>query len=245
MQGEEVVYKWKFRLDENFQVSPSFTHVHQLKSVGGSLASMPMYTITLRKGNPDRLELRYAETNSQITLKQTNLAPLKGVWLDVTERITYGKSGAYSIEIKNNFSDTLLFNYSNNSIVNWRENAEFVRPKWGIYRSLNSSQDLRNEEVLFANFSIEEQGSLSVRNVNKERSLIKIFPNPSNSSLKIEEKKDNSYNVIKIINQLGQIIIVDKKKKKSINISKFPKGIYTVMFLKNNIKVATEKFIVP
>ena len=77
VEGEEVVYKWKFKLDENLQVSSSFTHVHQLKSVGGNLESMPMYTLTLRKSNPDRLELRYAETDSQITLTQTDLAPLK------------------------------------------------------------------------------------------------------------------------------------------------------------------------
>ena len=95
-----MVYKWKFKLDENLQVSSSFTHVHQLKSVGGNLESMPMYTLTLRKSTPDRLELRYAETDTQITLKQTDLAPLKGVWLKVEETITYGTSGAYSIEIK-------------------------------------------------------------------------------------------------------------------------------------------------
>jgi len=100
VEEEEVVYKWKFKLDSNLQLSSSFTHVHQLKSVGGSLASMPMYTLTLRKSSPDRLELRYAETTTQTTLKQTDLAPLKGTWLEVTETITYGTSGAYSIEIK-------------------------------------------------------------------------------------------------------------------------------------------------
>ena len=82
IEGETVVYKWKFKLAAGFQSSPNFTHLHQLKSVGGSLASMPMYTLTTRKGNPDRLELRYAETNSQVTLMQTSLTPFINTWRD-------------------------------------------------------------------------------------------------------------------------------------------------------------------
>lgn len=156
IQGETVVYKWKFKLNSGFQSSPNFTHLHQLKSVGGSLESMPMYTLTTRKGNPDKLELRYAETATQITLSQTDLTPLIGIWLDVTETITYGTSGSYDMEIKSVNDGTVLFNYSNSSIVNWRPNASFVRPKWGIYRSLINVQDLQDEEVLFANFSITE-----------------------------------------------------------------------------------------
>jgi len=156
IENETVVYKWKFKLPSGFQSSPNFTHIHQLKSVGGSLESMPMYTLTTRKGSPDRLELRYAETDNQVTLAQTELAPLIGVWLEVTETISYGVNGTYDINIKRVSDDSVLFEYSNNSIVNWRPEASFVRPKWGIYRSLINSQDLRDEALLFANFSIEE-----------------------------------------------------------------------------------------
>jgi hypothetical protein len=155
--NETVVYKWKFKLSAGFQSSPNFTHLHQLKSVGGSLASMPMYTLTTRKGNPDRLQLRYAETDSQVTLAQTALAPFIDEWLEVTEKIKYGINGTYEITIKRVNDEVVLFEYANSSIVNWRPEASFVRPKWGIYRSLLNAQDLRDEFLLFANFSIEEQ----------------------------------------------------------------------------------------
>jgi hypothetical protein len=36
----------------------------------------------------------------------------------------------------------------------WRGDATFNRPKWGIYRSLNSSNYLRDETVLFSDFCI-------------------------------------------------------------------------------------------
>lgn len=156
IENETVVYKWLFKLPEGFQSSPNFTHLHQLKSVGGDFSSMPMYTLTTRKGSPDRLELRYAETDTQITLKQTDLATLIDVWLEVTETISYGASGTYAISIKKVIDGTVLFEYANNDIINWRPEGSFVRPKWGIYRSLLNAQDLRDETILFANFSVEE-----------------------------------------------------------------------------------------
>ncbi|MFP4845335.1 hypothetical protein [Winogradskyella sp. PE311] len=156
IENETVIYKWKFKLKAGFQSSPNFTHLHQLKSVGGALESMPMYTLTTRKGTPDKLQLRYAETDSQITVEEAELAPFIDTWLEVTETIKYGTSGTYAIEIKNISDDSVLFEYSNNTIINWRPEASFVRPKWGIYRSLINQQDLRDEEVLFADFSITE-----------------------------------------------------------------------------------------
>ena len=118
IEHEKVVYRWKFKLEDGFQSSPNFTHLHQLKSVGGSLASMPMYTLTTRKGSPDKLELRYAETDKQVTLTKTDLTPFIGTWLDVTETIIYGTSGTYEIVIKKVNDETILFEYANNSIIN-------------------------------------------------------------------------------------------------------------------------------
>ena len=218
--------------------------MHQLKSVGGSLASMPMYTVTLRKSSPDRLELRYAETDSQVTLKQTDLAPFKGVWLEVTETIQYSTSGYYSIEIKKVSDGATLFNYTNNSLTNWRPNADFARPKWGIYRSLNSDEDLRDEEVLFANFSIEELSTLSVNDFKTNNNRINLYPNPSNNSVIILENNPNSFTSYTIVNELGQKIISQKTNKNLINISTLSKGIYTVIFTKNNNRVAVKKLLV-
>ena len=155
-EGEYVIYRWKFKLATGFQSSPNFTHIHQLKSVGGDLAGMPMYTLTTRRGNPDRMELRYAETDQQITLTQTALAPFLGQWISVEEQILYAFNGLYRITLKNTQTDELLMSYTNESIVNWRAGGEFVRPKWGIYRSLLQAEDLRDEALLFADFSITE-----------------------------------------------------------------------------------------
>lgn len=242
IEGEIVVYKWKFKLDAGLQVSPNFTHVHQLKSVGGPLASMPMYTITLRNASPDRLELRYAETDTQITLKQADLAPFKGEWLDVTETIQYGTSGTYAIQIKRVSDDAILFEYENNDIVNWRPDADFVRPKWGIYRSLNNYQYLRDEEVLFANFSVEEMETLSTEELTEKKGIT-IYPNPVKDSLKISETITGSYDSVTIVNMLGQVLLEETSNKKTIDTSKLGQGTYFVVFKKNNKVITTKKLM--
>ncbi|WP_299556068.1 T9SS type A sorting domain-containing protein [Seonamhaeicola sp.] len=240
IEDEIVVYKWKFKIDAGFQSSSSFTHLHQLKSVGGSLASMPMYTLTTRKGSPDQLELRYAETTSQVTLTKTDLAPFKGIWLDVTETITYGTSGTYSLEIKKVSDGTVLFDYSNNSIINWRAGADFVRPKWGIYRSLNSPSDLRDEAVLFANFSIEEVSGLSTID-NKNQSL-KLYPNPTNDYLFIEHTNGLHFNHITIYDITGKAVL-SLKDSNNIDVSRLPNGFYFISLKTQNDLVFRKRFI--
>ncbi len=45
-EGETVVYKWKFLVPIGFQPSSNFTHLHQIKPVGGD-ESDPLFVFTL------------------------------------------------------------------------------------------------------------------------------------------------------------------------------------------------------
>ncbi|MFD0990789.1 T9SS type A sorting domain-containing protein [Mariniflexile jejuense] len=242
VEGEIVVYKWKFKLPTGFQSSSSFTHIHQLKSVGGLYEATPMYTLTTRKGTPDQLELRYAQTSSQSTLKKTDLTPFKGTWVDVTETITYGTNGSYSILIKRVSDNTELFNYSSSNIVNWQTGADFVRPKWGIYRSLNTPSDLRDEEVLFANFSIEEIGSLSA--ISPKQTSFKIYPNPADTSKVTIQASPNSFDSIYIYNNLGKLVNTLISNNTTIDTTNLKSGIYLIVFKKNGINVSSKKLVV-
>ncbi len=155
-QGETHIYRWKFRLDSAFQASPNFSHVFQIKPRGGNDDSNPLITITLRSSNPDRLEIRHAASNSgQVTVATAELNPLKGQWLDVYCRALYRDNGKLELRITTPDSATVLW-YQNYLLDMWRAGADFNRPKWGIYRSLNSPSFLRDEQLRFAGFSIEE-----------------------------------------------------------------------------------------
>lgn len=157
--GETVVYRWKFKLDKDFQVSKKFTHIHQIKAVGGSEDAMPSITFTLRKSNPDKFLIRYASNMEQTTLASAPLDGFRSVWIEAYERITYGKTGngRYEIQLTRVDNGKIILAYKNDSLRMWKTDASFLRPKWGIYRSLQNASDLRDEQVKFADFYIKEE----------------------------------------------------------------------------------------
>jgi hypothetical protein len=155
--GDIVTYRWKFKLDSLFQSSPNFTHIHQIKAGDGPDADLPLITITPRYASPqDKIQVIFTPplTTKTTKLIEVDLAPFKGAWVEVYERILFTETGTYNITIKRVSDEAILLNYSKNNIAMWRDSSTFIRPKWGIYRSLLSPEYLRDENVLFADFSL-------------------------------------------------------------------------------------------
>ena len=174
-------------------------------------------------------------------MKEVNLAPFIGNWCEAIETVTYGESGTYDIIIKRISDGVTLFSYNNNSIRMWKTNADFVRPKWGIYRSLLNAQDLRNEEVLFADFSIEEIPLILSTNGTNPELNIQLYPNPSVNSIQIDGIIQKNINY-KILNLEGKIILEGKVINNQIEISDLMKGVYFISFqLDENVIV--KKFV--
>ncbi|SHN00355.1 T9SS type A sorting domain-containing protein [Chitinophaga sp. CF418] len=203
--NETVTYRWKFKLDAGFIPTANFCHIHQIKAGDGDDGA-PLITITPRAGNPQKLQIIHS-TGSGGTggeVHSVNLSSFKGVWVDVVEKVKYSTSGTYEIVIKRVSDGVTLLSYSNSNINMWRDGTTFCRPKWGIYRSLNSISELRDEQVRFADFCIAEGNAtcsatlaappedlevLSKKNEpSKEPAAIavKVFPNPAENSSTID-----------------------------------------------------------
>jgi hypothetical protein len=157
MYGDLCNYRWKFKLDAGFQPSPNFTHIHQIKAGDGSDSDSPLITITPRSASPERLEIIYTAPNGLSgsgTKATAPLAGFKGQWIEAFERTLYASNGTYELTLRRVSDGFVLLSYTNTNLNMWRGDATFNRPKWGIYRSINSSNYLRDEQVLFANFCI-------------------------------------------------------------------------------------------
>ena len=157
--GDTVTYRWRFKLDAGFQPSSNFTHIHQIKAGDGSNSGSPIFTLTPRSGSPERLELIWVNSAGTTTKVQTApLSGFKGEWVEAYERVTYADPGSYSIEIRRLGDRAVLLSYSSENIETWRTGGTmpttFVRPKWGIYRSLNNVAALRDEQVRFDDFCL-------------------------------------------------------------------------------------------
>ena len=156
--GETVKYKWQFKVPTGLQPSLNFFHIHQVKAVDG-LDSDPIFTLTPRyNASGNIMQLIYVDSYSNNTTETTaSLSLFENTWVEATEQIRIDSvHGSYSIVIKKVSDGTTLLSYSNNDIQTIRYNNTFIRPKWGIYRSLSSISYLRNETMRFNSFSIQE-----------------------------------------------------------------------------------------
>ncbi len=232
IQGETVAYSWKFKLPQNFKVSKNFTHLHQIKSVGGLYSSTPMVTLTARKATPDQIELRYTATNMQSTLKKASLDLFRGQWVRVTEVIKYDNLGGYYIKISRVSDGLVLFNYNISAMDMWQDGSSFTRPKWGIYRSIKSLSYLRDEQVRFADFSIQELIPLSVQDYRAKSTNNKLKVNNSKGIVSLKNIPKNSYEEIELVDENGKKIAHTRLlRKQKITISGLKKGDYYVSFL--------------
>jgi hypothetical protein len=240
--GETVVYKWKFRLDAAFQPSKNFTHIHQIKAYGGKYPDMPVVSFIARGGNPEKFQVMHSDSVASAEMAHTNLSLFKGVWVEATETITYATDGKYNVVFKKVSDNSIIFTYNNEHINMWRQQADGIRPKWGIYRSLLNPAMLRDEALLFADFSIEEIGGNLTAAIGastlKNETL--FFPNPVAESLHFTKDK---WQLITVTNMEGKIVLQKKDSKtNSLDVSSLAAGTY-VLLLKSATRQANARFI--
>ena len=139
--GETVWYRWKFRLDKAFQGSTRFTHIFQIKSDLGA----PIMTLTPRVST---FEITgRASGNSP----KVDLARFRGVWVVVDLKVLFSDAGRVEITIRRIPDGEVLFSYAGGADM-WDANASGHDSKFGIYRSLDAKELLRDEQVRFADF---------------------------------------------------------------------------------------------
>jgi len=159
-ENETFVYRWKFRINASMEVSTRFTHLFQLKAVGGP-DSHPILTISgAERSGDDGIEVRYSPLQDDTMLQRTNWNMVTGEWLEAYCRVTFAESGDLRLIVTRMSDDEVIFDIDERGLDLWRgeDASHFVRPKWGIYRSILDWDNLRadEEDVRFANFSISE-----------------------------------------------------------------------------------------
>jgi len=159
-KNESMVYQWTFKINDSMEVSKRFSHFFQLKAKGGDDKS-PILTITgnERNGN-DGLEVRHKGAGKFTVLQRADWTEIAGEWIDVYCRVDYAESGSVRMITKRLSDNKIIFDIDQSDLDMWRgtQSKHFVRPKWGIYRSVADYDNLRSEEevVRFANFTVSK-----------------------------------------------------------------------------------------
>ncbi|MEM1175053.1 MAG: hypothetical protein AAGI27_09585 [Pseudomonadota bacterium] len=159
-ENETFVYRWKFKVNADMDVSTRFTHFFQLKAVGGD-DSQPILTISgAERGGEDGIEVRHSPLQETTLLARTDWSLVTGEWLEAYCRAAFSDTGELRFIVTRLRDDEVIFDIDVSDLDLWRgtDASHFVRPKWGIYRSLLDLGNLRPDEevVRFANFSVQE-----------------------------------------------------------------------------------------
>ena len=136
--GDTFEYRWKFKVNKDFDVSKNFTHLFQLKSVDNGIGT-PILALTGRgKNNIEVMELGHVPVDKKTRLARVDLADFKDQWISVICNVTYHEQGSISFNATRLSDNKALINVNTQNVDTWRgtEPEHFVRPKWGIYRSL-------------------------------------------------------------------------------------------------------------
>ncbi|MBT8094537.1 MAG: hypothetical protein KJP08_07000 [Gammaproteobacteria bacterium] len=159
-ENETFIYRWKFRINDAMEVSTRFSHFFQLKAVGGP-DSHPILTISgAERGGEDGIEVRYSPLQADTILQRQDWSRVTGEWLEAYCRVTFAESGDLRLIVTRMRDDEVIIDIDEQGLDLWRgeDASHFVRPKWGIYRSILDWDNLRPDEesVRFANFSVSE-----------------------------------------------------------------------------------------
>src|SRR5215510_1832078 len=157
--GDTAYYRWKFKLPSGFQASSNFTHIFQIKAQAGDDAGAPLVTITPRAGSPDTLQIIWTPPTGQSgggVKAQADLSLFRNVWVEAFVQYKSADSGNVQLSIKRLSDGATLVSWNSGTVDTWRAGNNYNRGKWGIYRSLNSVSQLRDETVLFADWCVSE-----------------------------------------------------------------------------------------
>jgi len=147
--GETWRIAYDLFLPTTLHGTSKFTHIFQTKTPATN--GGPWVTLSLsRNGSGERLRLRAFSTPGSPDIGSTDLAPLRNKWISVEITLTIGAKGAGRLVVHDG---TRTVVDSGRSGVNIPDQGDYVRPKWGIYRSVESaSSDIIDTHLLIRNY---------------------------------------------------------------------------------------------
>ncbi|MFI7704880.1 CBM35 domain-containing protein [Nonomuraea sp. NPDC049480] len=143
---------YQMYIPTSLDATSSFTHIAQMKTPG---SGAPLYTMSLPiSGGTPKINLRYWDESEQThEVGNTNLNPIQGKWLDTTFEFKASDNGYLRWTLRD--GSTTLVDRRMDGTDLWRGDDEYLRPKWGIYRSINSS-GLQDTYLLIRNLQAHQ-----------------------------------------------------------------------------------------
>ena len=112
------------------------------------------------RSGQDGIEVRHSPLVDTTIVARRDWALVTGEWLQAYCRATFADDGELRLIVVRKRDGEVIFDIEQGGLDLWRGEStnHFVRPKWGIYRSIADPDNLRAEEeiVRFADFVVDK-----------------------------------------------------------------------------------------
>ena len=151
--GETWRITYEMFMPTTLHGTSKFTHIFQLKTPATN--GGPWVTLSLhRSGSKETLQLQADSTSGAPAIGTTDLSPLRNKWITVELTFKIGSSGTARFLVRNGtgFSAPVVVDASRSGLK-IPDQGDYVRPKWGIYRSVESaSSDIIDTHLFIRNY---------------------------------------------------------------------------------------------
>ena len=116
----------------------------------------PWVTVALsRSGSTEIIQARAYANSGSPAIAKADLAPLRDKWINISLTLTIGAKGAATAVIRSGAGGSApIAAQGHLTNVNIPDQGDYVRPKWGIYRSVESAgSDILDTYLLFKNYT--------------------------------------------------------------------------------------------
>ncbi|WP_034213381.1 hypothetical protein [Actinoplanes subtropicus] len=151
--GETWRITYEMFMPATLHGTSKFTHIFQLKTPATN--GGPWMTVSLhRSGSKETLQLQADSTSGVPVVGATDLSPLREKWITVELTFKIGPSGTGRFLVRNGTgSGAAVVVDKTKSGLNIPDQGDYVRPKWGIYRSIESaSSDILDTHLFIRNY---------------------------------------------------------------------------------------------
>jgi hypothetical protein len=156
--AENHLIQWYLKIDKDFRINKEFCHFFQLKAVGNKNVDAPVLTLSgvTDQGKP-QLQLQWWTSDESGRVFLTEWEECKNKWLRCECKVNYAKNGSIDFSLRS-LDGVIDLKKQLKNLQTWRDGFDFVRPKWGIYRSLAKERDKLNpqDQIRMNNFSIQK-----------------------------------------------------------------------------------------
>jgi len=149
--GQTWTISYQMYMPTTLHGTSKFTHIFQTKIPSTNAGPFVTLDLTRESSTSETLRARAYANPGSPTIASAPLAPLRGQWITIIWTLTIGQSGTARFQCLDSAGKTVADGTKHGVIM--PDQGDYLRPKWGIYRSVQSaSSDIIDTYLLIRGY---------------------------------------------------------------------------------------------